>query len=117
MSGVQKLLCLISIFIGCGPDEVTGEWRKLHNEELKDLYSPNTVLVMKSRIMRWAGHVALMGERRGVYRTLVGKPDGDLRPRLRWQDNGIGIMDWTDIALRTDRWRAFVNAVMNLRVP
>jgi len=57
-------------------DEVTGEWRKLHNEELSDLYcSPNIVRVIKSRRMRWAGHVACMGERRGVYRILVGKPE------------------------------------------
>jgi hypothetical protein len=92
MGGVQTLLCLISIFIGCGPDEdeVIGDWRKLHNEELNDLYSsPNTVRVMKSRT-RWAGHVARMGERKGVYRILVGKPDGKRplgRPRRRWENN------------------------------
>jgi len=58
-------------------DEVTGEWRKLHNEELNDMYSaPNIVRVIKSRRMRWAGHVARMGERRGVYSVLVGKPGG-----------------------------------------
>jgi hypothetical protein len=58
-------------------DEVIGEWRKLYNEELNDLYSlPNIVRVVKSRRMRWAGHVALMGEERGVYRVLVGKPEG-----------------------------------------
>jgi len=58
-------------------DEVIGEWRKLHNEELNDLYcSHKTVWVIKSRRMRWAGHVARMGERRGVYRVLVGKPEG-----------------------------------------
>ena len=58
-------------------DEVTGEWRKLHNEELRDLYSlPNIVRVVKSRIIRWAGHVTLMGEGRGVHRVLVGKPEG-----------------------------------------
>ena len=58
-------------------DEVSGEWRKLHNEELNDLYSlPNTVQVIKSRRMRWAGHTARMGERRGVYRVLVAKPEG-----------------------------------------
>jgi len=68
-------------------DEVTGEWRKLHNEELNDLYSlPNIVQVVKSRRMRWAGHVARMGEDRGVHRVLVGKPEGKspLRPRRRW---------------------------------
>jgi len=57
-------------------DEVTGEWRKLRNEELNDLYSPNIVRVIKSGRMRWAGHVARVGERRGVYRFLVGKPEG-----------------------------------------
>ena len=72
-------------------DEVTGEWRRLHNEELNGLYSsPNIVRVIKSRRMRWAGHVARMGEERGVYRVLVGKPEGKRplgRPRLRWVDN------------------------------
>jgi hypothetical protein len=71
-------------------DEVTGEWRKLHNEELNDLYSSsNNVRVMKSR-MRWAGHVACMGKTRGVYRVLVGKPEGKKtlgRPRRRQEDN------------------------------
>ena len=71
-------------------DEVTGEWRKLHNEELRDLYSlPNIVRVVKSRRMRWAGHVARMGEGRGVYRVLVGKPEGKRslgRHRHRWED-------------------------------
>ena len=72
-------------------DAVTGEWRKLHNEELKGLYSsPNIVRVIKSRRMRWAGHVARMGEGRGVYSVLVGKPEGKRplgRPRRRWEDN------------------------------
>jgi len=66
---------------------VTGEWRKLHNGELNDLYSPNIVRVIKSRRMRWAGHVAHMGEGRGVYRVLVGKPEGKRplgRPWRRW---------------------------------
>jgi hypothetical protein len=72
-------------------DEGTGEWRNLRNEELNDLYSsPNIVRVLKSRRMRWAGHVARMGERRGVYRVLVRKPEGKIplgRPRRRWEDN------------------------------
>jgi len=72
-------------------DEVTREWRKLHNGELNDLYcSPNIVRVIKSRRMRWAGNVARMGERRGVYRVLVGKVEGKRplgRPRRRWEDN------------------------------
>jgi len=72
-------------------DEVTGEWRKLHNEELRELYLlPNIVRVVKSRRMRWAGHVARMMEGRGVHRVLVGKPEGKRplgRPRRRWEDN------------------------------
>jgi len=72
-------------------DEVTGEWRKLHNEELNDLYSsPNIVWVIKSSRMRWVGQVAHMGESRGVYRVLVGKPEEKKslgRPRHRWEDN------------------------------
>ena len=74
-----------------GRDEVTGEWRKLYNEELNDLYSsPNIVRVIKSRRMRWAGHVARMEEERGVYRVSVGKPEGRRplgRTRRRWVDN------------------------------
>jgi len=76
-----------------GPErnEVTGEWSKLNNEELNDLYcSPNIVRVIKSRRMRWAGHVARMEKRRGVYRVLVGKSEGMIplgRPRRRWEDN------------------------------
>jgi hypothetical protein len=72
-------------------DEVTGEWRKLHNEELNHLYSlPNIVRVVKSRRIRWAGHVARVGEGRGMHRVLVGKPEGKRllgRPRRRWEDN------------------------------
>jgi hypothetical protein len=72
-------------------DEITGEWRKLHNEELSDLYFlPGIVQVVKSRRIRWAGHVVRMGEGRGVHRVLVGKPKGKRplgRPRHRWEDN------------------------------
>jgi hypothetical protein len=72
-------------------DEVTGQWRKLHNEELNDLYSlPSIVLVVKSRRMRWAGHVARMGEDREVHMVLVGKHEGKSllgKPRSRWEDN------------------------------
>ena len=75
-------------------DEVTGEWRRLHNEELNDLYSsPNIVRMIKSRRMRWAGHVARMGEERGVYRVLVGKPEGR-RPLGRPRCNGYIILGW-----------------------
>jgi len=109
-------------------DEVTGEWRKLHNKELSDLYcSPNIVRVIKSRRLRWAVHVAVMGERRGVYRVLVGKPEGKrplVKPRRRWEDNikldlretGCGNMEWIDLAEDRDRWQTFVNVVMNFRV-
>jgi hypothetical protein len=82
---------VMSRIFGPKRDKVTGEWRKLHNEELNDLYcSPNTVWVIKSRRMRWAGHVVRMGEERGVYKVLVGKPKGKRpleRPRHRWEDN------------------------------
>jgi hypothetical protein len=110
-------------------DEVTGEWRKLHNEELNDLYSsPNTVRVIKSRRMRWAGPVACMGEGRGVHRVLVGKPEGKRqlgRPRRRWESNikmslqevGYEVMDWIELAQDRDRWRTSVDELMNLRVP
>jgi len=110
-------------------DEVTGEWRRMHNEGLNDLYSsPNIVRVIKSRRMRRAGHVTRMGEERGVYRVLVGKPEGRRplgRPRLRWVDNirvdlqdvGCGYMDWIGLDQDRDRWRTLVSAVMNLQVP
>jgi len=114
---------------GAKMDEVRGEWRKLHKEELNDLYSlPNIVRVVKWRRMRWAGHVARMGQGRGVYSVLVRKPEGKRplgRPRRRWEDNikislqevGGGCEDWMELAQDTDRWRALVSTVMNLRVP
>ena len=101
-------------------DEVTEEWRKLHNEELSDLYSlPNIVRVVKSRRMRWAGHVAHLGEGRGVHRVLVGKPEGKRplgRPRRRWEDNskmdlqevGGGCGDWMELAQVRERWHLWV---------
>ena len=110
-------------------EEVTGEWRRLHNDELNDLYSsPNIVRVIKSRRMRWVGHAARMGEERGAYRVLLGKPEGRSplgRSRRRWVDNirmdlqevGCGYMDWIGLTQDRDRWRTLLSAVMNLRVP
>jgi len=114
---------------GSRRDEVRGEWSILHNEELNDLYfSPNIVRVKKLRRIIWAGHVARMGEERGVYRVLVGKPEGKRPlgiPRRRWVDNirmdlqevGCGYMDWIGLAQDRDRWRTLVSVVMNVRVP
>jgi hypothetical protein len=109
-------------------DEVTGEWRKLHNEELRNLYSsPDIIRQVKSRLMRWAGHVARIEEEKKVYKVLVGKPEGKIplgRPRRRWKDEirmylreiGLGSVDWIRLAQDRDRSRAVVSAVMNLRV-
>jgi len=105
----KKLRVLRRIF-GPRRDKVTREWRKFHNEELNDFYSsPNIVRMIKSRRMKWAGHVARIGEESVVYRFLVGKPEGRRplgRPRRRWADNirtdlqemGCVYMDWFGLA-------------------
>jgi hypothetical protein len=110
-------------------DEVTGEWRKVHNKELRDLYSsPSIIRIINSRRMRWADHVARMGETVNAYRLLVGKPEGKRpigRPRGRWVDNiridfrevRWGDVDWIGLAKDRNRWRALVNSVLKLRVP
>jgi hypothetical protein len=110
-------------------DEVTGEWKRLHNEDLYNLYSSPTIIrVIKLRRMRWMGHVARMGEGRGANRILEGRHEGRRplgRPRLRWEDNikmdlqevGWGGMDWTTLAQDASRCWALVNAVMKFRVP
>jgi hypothetical protein len=109
-------------------DEVTGEWRKLNDEELHDLYSsPSIIRIITARRMRWAGHITRMGERRNAYGLLVGKPEGRRplgRPRRRWLDNigmdlvevGWSDVNWIGLAQDRGRRRAFVNSVLNLRV-
>jgi hypothetical protein len=110
-------------------DKVTGEWRKLHNEELNDLYSlPNILRVVKSRRMRWAGHVARMGAERGVHRVLVRKPEGKRplgRPRRIWEDTSRvdlqevrgGRGDWMELAQDRNRWRALMSTASDFRDP
>jgi hypothetical protein len=109
-------------------DEMTGGWRKLHNEELHNLYSSLSIIRMiKSRRIRWAGHVARMGEKRNNYIIFVGKPERKRplgRRRRRWVDNikmdlreiGWDGMDWTDLTQVRDQCRVLVNKVMNFRV-
>jgi len=110
-------------------DEVTGEWRRLHNEELNDLFSSsNIVLVIKNEQNEMGWECGTYGGGQEVYRVLVGKPDGKRplgRPRRRWVDNirmdlqevGCGYMDLIGMAQDRDRWRTIVSAVMNFRVP
>ena len=110
-------------------DEIIGEWRKLHNAELHALYSsPNIIRSLKSRRLRWAGHVARMEKSINAYRVLAGKPEGKKplgRLRCRWEDNikmdlrevGCDPRDWTALAEDRDQCRAYIWAVMNLWVP
>jgi hypothetical protein len=109
--------------------EVTREWRKLHNEELRDLYSSSSIIrIIKSRRMRCAGHVARIGEKRNGYRLFVGKPEGKGplgRPwrrcvyniRMHLGEMGWGDVEWIGLAQDRSRWRAIVNSLLNLRVP
>jgi hypothetical protein len=119
--------CLRKIF-GTEKEEVAGGWRRMHNEELHNLYaSPNIMWVMKSSRMGWAGHVARMGEMK-AHNILVGNPEGK-RPlgrskriwenRIRMDIRKIGweVVDWLHLAQDGEEWRSFVNTVMNLRVP
>ena len=124
----MKSQTVLRRIFGLKRDEVRGEWRKPHNEELNDLYcSPNIVQVIEQR-MRWVVHAPHMREDRGVYRVLVWKPERNIplgRHRHSWKDNikmdiqevGCGCMDWIDLAQDRDRWQALVNVVMKLRVP
>jgi hypothetical protein len=114
---------------GLGRDEVTGEWTKRHAGGLNDLYSSSNILrVIKLRRMRLLGHVARMGERRGVYRVLVGKPEGKRslgRLKRRWENNikmdlqevRFGGVDWIELAQDGDMWWVLLIADMNRRVP
>ncbi|KAJ4446779.1 hypothetical protein ANN_13476 [Periplaneta americana] len=120
---------VLRTIFGAKRNEVTEEWRKLHNAELHALYSsPDIIRNIKSRRLRWAGYVARMGESRNAYRVLVGRPEGKRplgRPRRRWEDNikmdlmevGYNGSDWINLAEDRDQWRAYVRAAMNLRVP
>jgi hypothetical protein len=120
---------LLRRIFGPERDEVTGSWRKLHNEELQSLYFwPSKIIMIKSNRVRWAGHVLRMREKRNAYRILVGKPERKRplgRPRRSWVDNIKvdlreilwGDMKLIDLVQERDQWRALLNTVMNLRVP
>jgi hypothetical protein len=107
-------------------DGVTGAWRKLHNEEIHNLHSsPSIISIIKSRRMRWAGPVARTGEKRNVYRLLVGKPERKRplgRPRRRWMNNimmdlleiGLNVVNWIGMTQNRYRWRALVNSVLRV---
>jgi hypothetical protein len=115
--------------LGPKKDEVTGSLRKVHNEELHNLYySPSIIKMIKSRRMRWIGHVARMGEKRSAYMILMRKLEGKRplgRPRRMWVDNikidlreiEWGRMDWIDLTQDRDQWRSVVNTVMKHQVP
>jgi hypothetical protein len=108
---------------------VKGEWRKLHNMELRDLNpSPSIIRIIKSRRMRWAGHLARIGKKRNTYKLLVGEPEKKMplgRPRHMWLDNikigrgevGLGDVEWFGVAQDNNTWRVILNSVMSLRVP
>jgi hypothetical protein len=124
--GVLENRVLRRIF-GLKRDEVTGEWRKLHNEELHILYFTNIIRQIKSMRMRWAGHVARVGEKRNVYKVLKGNAEGKIplgRPRRRWEDSMRmnlretvwGSVEWIQLAQDRDLWRDLVHMVTNLRV-
>jgi hypothetical protein len=118
---------LLRKILGPKRDAVTGDWRRLHDEELYDLYpSPNIFWMIQLR--RLAGHVVRMDDSRGAYRVLVDRTEGKRplgRPRFRLEDNikielqevGLGVMDWIDLTQERDSWRTLVNAIMNLRFP
>jgi len=126
---LAALTVLSYIFLSGEKWSICTKWSRLHNEELNDLYSStNIVRVIKSRRMRWAGHVARVGEKRVVYGVLLEKREGRRplgRPRLRWVDNirmdfqevVCEYMDWIGLAQDRDRWWTLLSEVMSLRVP